>query len=625
MKLKTTIILFAAATLFASCNLDRQPLNGPSSGTFPASEGEAYAGTLAAYKGISLMNAQSNYFPYIIEDCASDNFSYRTGAGNFQKQLNSTLTADNALVEKEYKYVYKVVGRVHQVLDNIDNLLLTSGEDVVNRYTAELLCIRAHQYDQAMQFYGGIPFITHCLTLSDNAYPRNTLKECADSILFTDLTDEHLNALPLQWDQSFGTTRIGRIAAYMLKARIALNWGYAELAVEAAEKALALNSIADNPYALEELDTRGYVPHADGELDNTALFGFAGEKSKEWLWAIQRSKLVGELQQDIVYAAPRTVAGVGWLGPKPTLIDCYQCLDGKSILESPLYDYKNPYLNRDPRMAITTCLPGTRAMGVQYEMDCTVEKVMNYNSGQLILNSDSSKKANKYEYGANGTKGPGGFYFRKHYDVTYYNDGSIKDKEDELNTGVLRYAELLLIAAEAHIESASGNLSKARDYINQVRTRVNMPTIAATSREDLRSALRYERRVELAGEGARWFDIRRWSDNGLCYKDGEPVEGAVAIAQTAVNGVQYAPAYSTDKAPKAYIWKAKPTIDKNWIVTYDGATTWDNSIFDLRNFDVEMVYNDYKDRRWPFPYTEITTNPAMDPVMDQNPGYVTGN
>ena len=153
------------------------------------------------------------------------------------------------------------------------------------------------------------------------------------------------------------------------------------------------------------------------------------------MWAIQRNKMVGpDMMQTIYYSAPRVLGGCSWFGPTQSLVDSYQCKDGLSILESPLYDPENPWLNRDPRLAMTACLPGTRAMGVQYEMDCTIAEVANYNaldaSGNptTVPNADANPKVNKYEYAANNTKGPGGFYCRKFYDPVYVADGSITDR-----------------------------------------------------------------------------------------------------------------------------------------------------------------------------------------------------
>jgi len=622
---KYSIFLLAGILCLTSC-LDREPLSGPSNSNFPANESEALAGIYACYKAVGLMSAQNNYFPYCNEDCATDIFASRPGNKNFIYQLTSSMTADQALIEKEYKYVFKVAGRCHQILDKLDLLAQTTSPEVVGQFKAEALCIRAHQYDQCMQFYGGITYITHCLTLEDNAYPRTPLNKCVDSLLFTDLTDANLDYLPLRWTKStYGTTRIGRAAAYALKARIALNWGYLDVALDAAAKALACADEAG--YKLEPLDTRGFVPHEEGELDNTALFGFAGEKSDEWLWAAQHSKLVNEgadLMEAIYYASPRVHGGCSWLGPSLALMDTYQTLNGLAITEDPTYDPKNPYLNRDPRMAITACLPGTRVMGIEYEVSPLCETVVNYHSTEAdgsysrIENLDGKPGANKVEYAAFYTKGPGGYLLRKFSDPLYYG---LVTEVDDLNTGLLRYAEILLIDAEVNIESEKGDLARARRDINKLRARAGMPAVTATTKEGLRKALRYERKVELAGEGFRWFDLRRWALDGLMYKNGILREDATAVAVKALNGTQWAPGIPTTTKPTNYISGGKPTIDDNWIVTYSEGVAWPGMEFNLRGYNGTMVYNEPKDRRWPFPYTELQTNKALDPIKDQNPGY----
>lgn len=610
--------ILCGALLFSACSLDCEYQNGPASGSFPNSESEALAGTLAAYKYIGEMNATSTAFPYRGGDAATDVGSYRADGQNYYKQLNSTLSGDQTLVVKMWPYPFKAAGRCHQVLDNIKNLEGSCSETVINQFKAELLCIRAHQYDQEMQFYGGIPFVDHCLTLDDCSCPRSTIKECADRLL-ADLDDELLDNLPIQWTPSvYGTTRIGRAAAYALKARIALNWGYVDVALAAAAKSLTL---CEGVYGLEELKDLRYIPHDEGEIDVTNLYGFAGENSKEWLWAAQRSLAAGNCQAAAYSFAPRTVGGSAYFGVRQNLVDTYQCTDGLSIVESPLYNPEKPYENRDPRLYYTVALPGTRTMGVEFEMEATASTVMDYNVKSMVPNADASPLVNKYQYGPNQTTGIGGFLCRKYYDTAYY--GSIDGtNNDELNTGLLRYAEILLIDAEANIESSKGDLSRAKKDLDKLRTRVGMPTLKVNDRDGLRKALRYERKVELALEGFRWFDIRRWAKNGgLCYENGVLKSGVEPVAVDAVNGPQWAPTITTTKDPKAFYSMAKPVIDDNWVVNYVEGQAWPGKTFNLRKFDKEMVYNINKDRFWPIPYTELETNAALDPIKDQNPGY----
>ena len=163
---KIIYLIVSGGLLLSGCSLDYEPLNGPSSGSFPASEEEAMAGLYAAYKGLANMTVKETPFPMRINDCISDIGTYRTGAGNQIKAMSSTLTADNTMCEKVYKTVYKIAGRVHLVLDNLDRLRGVIPEDRFNQIKAELLCIRAYYYDLGCQFYGSIWTITPTIRVS---------------------------------------------------------------------------------------------------------------------------------------------------------------------------------------------------------------------------------------------------------------------------------------------------------------------------------------------------------------------------------------------------------------------------------------------------------------------------
>jgi len=600
---KLIYLIVSGSLLLSSCSLDREPLNGPSSGNFPASEEEAMAGLYAAYKGLSLLTIKETPFPTRINDCISDIGTYRADAGNQVKAMTSTLTSENSMVEKVYKSIYKVAGRVHLVLDNLDKLSGIIPEDRFNQIKAELLCIRAYYYDMGCQFYGDIPFIDHSLDLDDFAYPRMERAKVTE-LLLQDLDDALLDYLPVQWNPAtYGTTRIGRVTAYALKARIALNWGLWEEAARCAKKAVTL---AQGVYDLQPLDCTFYATHADGEPSAAVLFGLTGQQSNEWLWSIQYNRLINEnFTCATYYEAPRIHGGCSWLGPSQAMVDTFQCTDGKSIAESPLYDWQKPWENRDPRLDLFCLRPNTRLWGIQYDTDVRVKQVKDYNkstAAKEVLISNADAVGNKSEYAANGNKGPGGYLWRKYSDKSFMGLVNGTKTEDDINSGIMRLAELLLIEAEANIEWDGGDLSVAEADINRVRARVNMPPVTDKSRAGLRKALRYERKVELCNEGYRWFDIRRWK-----------------IADKAVNGPMYAPGYSTVNNPGNYISNAIPSFDDDWVTTYDTSKTWDGKPCNLRVFQT-MVFNSAKDNVWPIPYTEMISNPAIG-LENQNPNY----
>jgi hypothetical protein len=179
------------------------------------------------------------------------------------------------------------------------------------------------------------------------------------------------------------------------------------------------------------------------------------------------------------------------------LKDAFECTDGLSITESPLYDPANTFANRDPRHRYIVRNPvGTDWEGhYKYDfIDPTGVKNLKYIDPSI----------------------PGD------YANAYRNDWDFI---------LLRYADVLLMYAEAKNE-ADGPDQSVYDAINEVRSRpgVNMPPVDQGryhTKEKLREYIRHERFVELAVEGIHYFDLKRWHIigdvmNGRINPSGEP-------------------------------------------------------------------------------------------------------
>src|SRR5690606_39150370 len=173
-------------------------------------------------------------------------------------------------------------------------------------------------------------------------------------------------------------------------------------------------------------------------------------------------------------------------------------IDGLPIDESPLYDPANPFVNRDPRLDMYCARPHARLMGIQYEPNASFAKVNNYwpviagqsNTPAVVNNTDAKNAYRSFS----------GYLWRKHTDNADYAINSASGVSD-LNVGIFRYAELLLIYAEAKIEANDIDES-VYEAINKIRSRAHMPPIASNlSQSQLRTALRYERKIELCNDG----------------------------------------------------------------------------------------------------------------------------
>lgn len=613
MKFKKYIAMTLAAGLLSGCNMDYEYQNGPSSGTFPSTKEEVEAGIMAAYKKVYAHTYSSTPF-FGMLDNLSDIGTSRVTQTSLTVFKTSGLQATSAQASSLYQNIYKTVGRVHLVLDKLDELngtVLT--EDEYKAYKAELLLIRDFYYNVGAQMYGDMIFNDHSLSLDDYLYERTPYMDNVHRMI-DELTDDLFDALPVRFNQGdYADGRLGRVGAYAMKARIALSWAHEDnsLYAEAARCARKALELAQGVYSLEPFDvTYCGVDHAEGEPNSAAkLFGSNGHlTSNEWIWGCQYSFAIDadSSHKGTYYNAPRTMGGCSYWGPHQGFMDAFQCIDGLPITESPLYDWQNPWKNRDPRLDLYTVRPGTRLLGYEFETAKKYTTVHNYNTGNDIANLDITT-ATKGEYSAQGSKGLAGYLWRKYMDKDEldYFGGIFGNSSSELPYPLMRLAEVYLIEAEANIEMDGGDLSLAAADINIIRERAHMPDLpaaTASSQKAMRKALRYERMIELCDEGFRWFDIRRWKDD----------EGN-QLAYTSLNQPMYAPNNSDSEGP---VSNAIPAIDDNWNCTYDTNRTWDGKTFNLR-VALTTKYQPEKDIHMPIPESELLANP----LVKQNPYY----
>lgn len=568
---------------FMGCELDRLPLNGPTTGTFPASENEATMGLLAAYKGLSSLDASSTHILHVMDNISD--IGYTRPGNNYTPPITSSLTTDNALATKPWREHYKTIARCHIVLDNLANIKEDINEDKYKQIDAELRVIRAYCYSQLIELYGDVPLVVNSLGLEDSDLPR-TSKSKIQQWIIDELTEVADN-LPVSQLAS-GNVRAGRVVAYMLKARVALYSKQYELAAAAASKAIDLSN---GVYELTSFDNSvNYCNenHTVGEPECSNIFGYDGySNSKEWIWVIEFNQTIsGNTHNQGYYMASRLGKGAAYFGPTQNLIDSYQCLDGLPITESPLYDASRPFTNRDPRLDMYCARPNARLMQFQFETNTNYKKVNNYwpvvsgesSSPSLVNNTDATNAYRTFS----------GYYWRKHSDNQDYFTNSSRGVSD-LSVGIFRYAELLLLYAEAKIESNSIDAS-VYDAIDKIRIRAKMPALERNmTQAQLRTALRYERKIELSNEGLRWYDIRRWD-----------------IAPQIMNGYIY-----LNRAGNQWTKEVLLDIDENYspIYNHDVAIQYFNT--------QDVIYKKNKDEVWPVPTQELDANPNLD----QNPGY----
>ena len=526
MKSKLNIVFALVALIGVSCEddfLDRQPLTEYSETSLWTGENDAIAALNACYSQFE--NGQ--WVVYM--DVASDNGHNPYPWEGWQELGNLQLISPNTGTRK---YTFTTITQCNWFLENIDKAPIDAA--LSTRMKSEVRFLRAYQYFQRSQLYGDFPLVTKMLSTQEaNDVSRNLKTEVVQFIL-TEL-EEIIPLLPKTYEAS-NAGRITQGAAWALKARVELfNEKYAESAVSSR------NVMDSGVYSL--------FPNYQ------ELFRITNEYNSEIILD------VGYLESD-----PNRTIGLQILGPQVTpggawssvninqsLVDSYEMANGKTI-DDPTsgYDIDDPFVNRDPRLLQTVIVPGAEYAG----------KIFN------PMDPNSLDFWTLYNY--TGYVGRKYIHFKSDLPDLY---------EAGLNIPLIRYAEVLLTHAEAKIELNQIDNS-VYGAINEVRLRAGLPEVDQSkyaTQAQMRELVRRERRVELAMEGLRWYDIQRWK-----------------IGEEVMNGTVYGARISE--------------IDATGNVTY---VSDDHAKIEDRVFDASKNY------LWPVPQDQIDTGQNLT----QNPGY----
>jgi hypothetical protein len=374
--------------------------------------------------------------------------SYSSG-GNVALAMGNHNAGNIDIFKSRWDANYEGIGRVNNLLANIDQVQMN--QTIKQRIIGEAYFLRALFYSDMVNYFGGVPLILDAPDFDKQKnLPRNSREDVIKQILI-DL-DNAAEILPLPG--AYSGADIGRAtkgAALALKARVLL---YESRWVEAAA---AAKKVID-------LEVYDLFP------DYRGLFLLENEGNQEVIFDVQYLEPEYTHRFDVIIELQINVA------PTLDLVNSYLMKDGKPIQESPLYDPSNPYENRDPRLLKTVVIPGYLFRGE-------------------IVRDDK--------------------YFSTGYGLKKYT--TYKDEEkgpdflrSEINYQILRYAEVLLMYAEAQNEAGGPDIS-VYSALNKIRNRAGMPDITeGLSKEEMREVIRLERRIEFAGEGLYYDDIRRW-------------------------------------------------------------------------------------------------------------------
>ena len=548
---KRILYIFVGLVIFiTSCRkdfLDRTPLDTISDGTFWNTEEQLTLAVNGLYANIKNNNT-------VALDQMGDN-SINSATGDSYRIFSSgNFGADLASIDAEWRSQYAGIRQANVFLENYNKATSVS-QAVRDQMAGEAKTIRAYMYMNLVCYFGDLPIVTKPLNIDELYGPRNPKKEVIDFILNELEEAASLMQAAPQTGKKLG--RLSKGAALAFKSRIALFDGRWAVAEKAAKDVMDLG--------VYSLYTTGKP-----EEDYNKLFSYAGKLSrganKETI--VARMNLL-DVSMHNISRESQVPDQASRYNPTKALVDAYLSIDGLPIDKSPLYKedtYANMFENRDPRMKQTILAPGS---------------VWGGRKDGNPANTDPNKfTAPKFVADKLGSVTTTGFYFTKYVEV----DAVSRVSKDENDIHVMRFGEVLLNYVEAKMEQGTLTQADVDLTINKLRDRVGMKRMdlseLSANGMNARTEIRRERRVELAREGQRWYDIIRWKQGNLLAQDVKGMKKSLAAVPAQVS---------------------KFAADANgYIIVMSG-----------------RQFLETKHYLWPVPLIQVQRNPALG----QNPGW----
>lgn len=482
---------------------------------------------------------------YFSNESLSDNMY--EGRGNSSEKMISSGQADasNSRFSEEWKNSYAGIKTCNVFLENVDKVP-NMNETLRTRMKAEARFIRAWLYLQLTTWYGDVPLFEKDITLEESKSISRTPKAAILTFIYNEL-DEVEAVLPTNTEYAEADRgRITKGAAIALKARAYLYQNDWANVVAACEK--LIGNTSNGTYALFSSYEGIFKP--ENEYNSEVILDYQYVPSVR-VW------------EEMYDLAPLSVgARINSKAPTQELVDDYIMMNGKAIKEANSgYDESNPYKNRDPRFAATIVYHGAKWV----RPDGTIQTI--------YIKPGSTPSDNTYgnvdEYiGAGSNSTSTGYYLRKNYDPT-----SEIGMKSGLNLILIRYADVLLMYAEAMNELGKMDEVVWNKTIRPLRERAGFTdatSLIYPTEGNMQTIIRRERRVELAMEGLRIFDIRRWK-----------------TAENVLNGYPHGAQFGEESIDNGYIRLEKRT------------------------------FNPERDYLWAVPLSQKDLNPNLG----QNPGY----
>lgn len=551
MKIKYIISLFAAAAMMSSCeSLDYVPGDQMSGQTFWQTEDHARQAAIGMY---AAMKAQWCFGMEFTFDMCSDLADGTTPWSDISR--GNTFASNSGGVQNHWQYLYELVHRCNTVIRNVATMPIS--QETIDHVTGEAKFLRAMAYFRMLNCWGGVPYYDESCDINEEFANLNAPRSSADEIrqhVIDDLTDA-IEKLPVSWDAS-DLGRATKGAAYAMRGKVYLFNQQWDKAIEDFEE------IVYNKH-----NNYGYSLHPDY---NELFRLYNGQHSPEMIFSIQSidGNVAGYALDIVSYfgnkSTMRLIAS-NCIVPSTTLVDMYENLDGSpfnwddvfpgfnagdsqfrrkqmsvaidqgstvvtSTLDCDTTKVMDAYRLRDPRLCLNVITPYSHYLGTDAG-STPMDK-------QFVL-ADPTKGGAPMEAMAfiRNSEGWNSYFWRK-----WIPTGNLDGYWGEYNRTpyefpLIRLGDVILMLAEAYNET--GSADKAIVEVNKIRNRVGMPGLnsgpswlAVGGQEDMAERIRRERAFELAGEGQRYWDLRRWGLLEQSVKNATDIFGDLMYTRT---------------------------------------------------------------------------------------------
>lgn len=419
---------------------------------------------------------------------------------DFGRGIGNTASAFPA--DKWNKW-YVSVQRANNIVNNIDKYAWPGGESDAtrNQILGEARALRAYFYLDLVSIFGHIMFYTEnpaTVAESMNVKQVEDPKEVFDFII-SDL-EKAIAGLP---DKAASKSKMNKASARLLRARAA---------------AYAAGYLNDKSYFKVTLDeTTQLVASAPKLADFDKLF-VTGCEDLDEVMLVRRYSLDAKNNWGDWYN--QSLGGYCVTTPVKALVDAYEYIGEKSE--------KMPYINKDPRFYQTIYAPGMEMRGKYFN---TIPKNVVVRDGKTYFDPAKdygSLQDKEVSVGDVLAEGGGGEWNKTPTGFTWKKYCQEPETWTTFNSYIVfRYAEAYLLRAEALVETG-GSLDEAKKMIQVIRDRAGNTNdinkvITERYKGSLLELIRNERRVEMAQEGLRFYDIRRW--NILLDVMNQPIQG----------------------------------------------------------------------------------------------------